>query len=177
MPPVVLPNLADKQVRETRLHFLDARINPNTGTPLIVLVGDDNEELSRESGWNIESTKVVTGRVAVSATRSEMTMTVDPYFIREGEPLGLLLQHIDENRLELDEVRRWYYEVKLDKDDEVIYAFKELCWVTSDSVGGAATDGDAIPFTLTFDNNPIKQYFRQNATTLVFEFSDAPFGP
>ena len=157
--PIVLPDLLDKTLRESRLMFLDTRLDPSIGTPVLALVGDDNESLSRESGWDITSSKVVTGRIAVSATRSDETMTVDPYFIRQSEALGALLMHIDENRLELDQVRRDFYEVKLDNDDDVIYAFKMKAFVTPDSVGGDATDGDAIPFTLTFDSVRVPQDF------------------
>lgn len=165
--PVTLPTLLDKQNRETRLSFIDARIDPTAvGTPTLVLIGDDNESLSREVGWDRTSTKVVTGRFSVQSTRSEETMTIDPYFIREGEPLGLLLMHIDEQGLEGDATRRWYYEVKLDADDTVIYAFKMNAWIATTSVGGDASASDTIVSELMFDGVRIPQEF--NVTTMTF---------
>lgn len=165
---IVLPELAPKHVRETRLSFLDTRIDPTSGTPVLGLIGDDNESLTREIGWDVSSTKVVTGRVAVSATRSEETMTVEPFFVRRDEPMGLLLMYFDETRAELDDVRRLYYEVKLDDNDNVLSAFKMWSWVTYTSVGGDANDGDAIPFELTYDTIRVPQQFDINTMT----FSD-----
>jgi hypothetical protein len=168
---ITLPTLADKQLRETRLDFLDARIDPTIGDPEIVLIGDDNESLNRSVGWDAESTKVVTGRFAVSVTRSEETMTIDPYFIREGEPLGLLLQYIDENALEGDAVRRTYYTAKFDNAGTFISAFKMNAWVMTTEIGGDASDADTIVTELMFDGIRIPQNFTQESDG-SFSFSD-----
>jgi hypothetical protein len=157
----MLPDLPEVQLRNTRLHFLDARIDPSTGTPLLVLVGDDNEDMTRETPRNTESKLVVTGRFSISSARESETMAVADYALREGEPLGLLLQHFDISGAEHDQLKRAYYEVKFDNSGNVEYAFKMWAWIPPDSFGGAASGGDLAPFTCHFDGVKVPQTFTE----------------
>lgn len=151
--------LAPKQRREQRRHYIDARIDATTGTPVFYRLGNDNEDLARSIGWDTSTVKVVTGVTATTSTRSDETLTTDPFYAREGDPMALLLQHFDETSAELDEIKRFYYEAKIDNDGETIYAFKQMADIKLTSTGGAATDGDNLPFEMSLSGAKIPQDF------------------
>lgn len=171
MPAIVLPQLANSQGRDTRVSFIDARLDPSTGTPMIELLGDDNESLTRDIAWDTTSTRVVTGRISVTSTISEQTMSIDPFYFRDNENIGLMLLHFDEQGLEGDAVRRFYYEAKFDSTGTFISAFKMNAVINVTSVGGDAATPDSATVELVFDNVKIPQSFTQSPTG-EFTFAD-----
>ncbi len=160
--PITMPGanktLPQKEARELRYHALDARIDLSEEA-LITQIGHDNTGLTRGTTWNTTSEKVVTGAQTEYTTRGDETMTVDPFYCRKGDPVSLLLQHIDMDELEGDAIKRYYYEAKVDETGETIYAFKKLASVKPTSFGGEAVAADAIPFELTLSGKKIPQDF------------------
>ena len=86
-------------------------------------------------------------------------MTVDPFYCRKGDPAAALMYLIDEEELELDAIKRDYFEAVVDEDGNTVYAFKQTVDVKPQSFGGPAEDGDSIPFELTFSGNKTPMNF------------------
>jgi hypothetical protein len=156
--PGASKTLAQKEARELRYHALDARLELSADA-LITQIGHDNTGLTRDTSWNTTSEKVVTGAQTEYTTRGEETMSVDPFYCRKGDPVSLLLQHIDMAELEGDAIKRFYYEAKVDETGETIYAFKKLASVKPTSFGGEAAEADSIPFELALSGKKIPQDF------------------
>ncbi len=150
--------LAQKEGRELRYHALDARIYL-TAEALITQIGHDNTGLTRDTAWNTTSEKVVTGAQTEYTTRGEETLSIDPFYCRKGDPVSLLLQHIDMEELEGDAIKRYYYEAKVDETGETIYAFKKIASVKPTSFGGEAANADTVPFELSLSGKKIPQEF------------------
>ena len=149
-----------KQKREQRRFYLDARIDPTAGgSPLFYLLGEDNEDLTRERSWNSEQKKNVLGNTTVTSTMDGETITAEPFYAREGDAMALLLQHFDEKDLELDSIKRNYYEAKIDNEGKTIYAFRKVADIMLKSVGGPADDADNLPFDISLSGSKIEMEF------------------
>lgn len=148
-----------KQKREQRRFYVDARIDTSTGQPLFYPIGEDNDELTRDKEWNEDKKKNVFGNTVVSNTHSGDTISADPFYARQGDPMGILLQHFDMENAELDSIKRNYYEAKIDNEGETIYAFRQLADVLLQSVGGSSEDADNLPFNLTLSGPRVPQNF------------------
>ena len=140
---------AAKQPRELRIMYIKPYIDvADEATTPWYRLGFDTDDLSRTIGWETESTKNVWGITVTSNTRGDETISLDPMFAREGDPLSLLVQHLDITKAELDAIKRPYAEVKLDADGETIYAFVQTCDVMVQSAGGSSADADNMPVEL-----------------------------
>ena len=160
--PAAITTTTAKEVRETRLHFLGTKvftIATTVASDVIQQIGHDNTDMSRASAWNTTSEKVVTGVTTASSTRAEETLGVDPWYCRKDDLVGIMLQDFDQNELELDNIKHWYYEAKVDSDGNTIYAFKKLADVKPTSFGGAADNADSIPFELSLSGKKIELDF------------------
>ncbi|MCL2391986.1 MAG: hypothetical protein FWC66_05180 [Oscillospiraceae bacterium] len=155
----VATNPSAKQDRFQRQFFVDTRIDPAVGAPELYLIGEDNDDLSRDISWNNETTRNVLGRRVSSSTRSDEGVSTDPFYARQDDPLGLLLQHLDETKAELDAIKRDFYEAKVDNDGVTIYAFKQIADLMVQSAGGAAADADNIPFDIALSGARVEQDF------------------
>lgn len=158
-----------KENRELRIHCLGTKVASEvTGAAddVIVRIGRGITDMSRAQAWNTTSEKDVTGVVDASTTRGEETLDVDPYYCRADSPLAARLQEIDESELELDDIKGWYYEAKVDGDGETIYAWKKLADIMPQSFGGSAENADSIPFNLALGGKKI---------SLDFDFSTMAF--
>ena len=150
---------APKQERKQRRFYIDARIDPKVGTPKFYLLGEDNDDLSRDIGWNSDTKKNVLGNTTTSSTISEDTISNDPFYARDGDDMNLLLSHFDINRAELDSIKRNYYEAKVDNEGETIYAFRQVADIKLQSVGGSAEDADNLPFEISLSGPRVEVNF------------------
>ena len=148
--PITFPEraTAPKQNRNQRRFYVDARIDPTQGSPLFYLLGEDNDDLSRDISWNSDTKKNVLGNTTVSSTITEESVSAEPFYARDGDAMSELLQHFDLSKSELDSIKRNYYEVKLDNDGVAIYAFRQVADIKLQSVGGSSEDADNLPFEL-----------------------------
>ena len=144
--------LGEKHKREYRMSFLGTKHieeAPFTVFDVLERIGEDNTDLSRNQAWNVSSCKVVTGKVTATSSRGGASMSVDPFYCRKDSEIALLLQDIDKNEKDLDDIKHWYYEAKIDELGKTIYAFKQYADVKPISFGGPAINADAIPFELS----------------------------
>jgi len=153
-PPETTPK--PKQERWQRRMYLDARIDPSMGTPLFYLIGEDNDDLTRAISWNTNTVKNVIGHTATTSTKSEETISADPFYAREGDDMALLLQHFDQVGAELDSIKRGYYEAKIDNEGETIYAFRQMADIKLQSVGGPSEDADNLPFEISLSGAKVE---------------------
>ena len=162
MSKVAFPErpVAAKEDRNQRRFYLDARIDTSTtfdGKPY--LLGEDNDDLTRDVGWNSDTKKNVLGNTTVSSTITEDTISADPFYSRSGDEMNLLLSHFDINRSELDSIKRDYYEAKVDNDGATIYAFRQVADIKLQSVGGSAEDADNMPFEISLSGPRVEMSF------------------
>jgi len=159
--PITAPDTAPKpkQERWQRRMYLDTRIDPSTGTPELYLIGEDNDDLTRAISWNTNTVKNVVGHTSTSSTKSEETVSADPFYAREGDAMAALLQHFDETNAELDSIKRNYYEAKIDNTGATIYAFRQIADIKLQSVGGPADDADSLPFEISLSGAKIEQNY------------------
>jgi len=148
----------DKQERELRIMYIRTWLTRPTGadTSAWYRLGFDNDDLAREIAWNEDSTKNVWGITVTSNTRGDETISLDPQFMREGDPMSLLIQHLDFSKAELDAIKRPYAEVKLDRQGNVIGAFIQECDVMVQSAGGSSEDADNMPVNLILSGERIE---------------------
>lgn len=168
--PLVLPELANAQNRETRFHFLDCRIDPSAGTPEIHLLGDGMDSLSREVERDTASTKSVTGRATITDSITGETIPMDPLPLRDDDPVSELMSYLDGKQG--DAIRRTYYEAKFDGKGSLIDAFKCNAHVAVTRFGGDASLPDSVAVTLHTDLVHIEQNFTQDPATKEFTFTD-----
>ena len=150
---------APKQKREQRRFYIDARINPDVGTPKFYLLGEDNDALTREISWKNEQKKNVLGVTTATSTLEGESISAEPFYAREGDDMALLLQHFDEKDLELDSIKRNYYEAKIDNEGKTIYAFRKVADIMLQSVGGSSEDADNMPFEISLSGAKIEMEF------------------
>jgi len=164
-------NPAPKQKREQRRFYVDARIDPNDNTsPIFYLIGEDNEDLTRERSWNSEQKKNVLGVTTTTSTLEGESISVEPFYARQGDAMAVLLQHFDKHDSELDSIKRNYYEAKIDNEGKTIYAFRKTADIMLNSVGGPSEDADNLPFEISLSGAKVEQEF-----DLATEaFSDKP---
>jgi hypothetical protein len=151
-----------KQDRKFRAHYLGTVLAATATTAsadTICRIGRGINDLSRSLSWNTTAEKDVTGVVDATSTRGDEALTVDPYYCRKDSPITAMLQEIDEKNYELDNVKHWYYEAKVDDTGATMYAFKQLADVKPTGFGGAADNADAIPFELTLSGEKIPMDF------------------
>jgi len=145
-----------KQAREQRRFYLDARIDVSNGEPELYAIGEDNEDLSRETDWNENKKKNVFGNTVVANKRTGDSIDTDPFYAREGDAMSKLLNHFDLEALEGDKIKRDYYEAKIDNTGKPILAFKQVADITLQKVGGSSEDADNMPFNISLSGARIK---------------------
>lgn len=125
-------------------------------TPKWVPIGEDNDELTRETNNELESKKNVLGRTNIDHTSGAETMEVDPIAIRGNDELSAILYMIHKYKLTGDKAKLQTMEVTLgDEQSEGKYgAFTEDAVVDMKSWGGDTTKLNS-PVTLNFCGNRV----------------------
>ena len=137
---------ASKQDRELRVMYIKPYIDAaDAETTPWYRLGFDNDDLTRTIGWDTESVQNVWGITVTSNTRGDETISLDPLYMREGDPMSLLVQHLDVAKADLDDIKRPYAEAKLDREGNVIFAFIQTVDVMVQSAGGTSSNADNLP--------------------------------
>lgn len=139
-------------------------------TPEWYPLGEDNDEITRETNNEIESKKNVLGRMNINATSGPQTSEIDPIAIRGNDKLSAILYMMFKYNLNGDKAKLECLEVTLaDKqtsgNTEVYGAFKESAVVDLKSWGGDTTRLNA-PITLNWKNDRVHGTY--NLTTNTF---------
>jgi len=146
MPQTVQPKSARKEFRKY--------IKVPTMTKPYVL-GRDNTELSAELSWDETDELNVLGEMVSTNKLTAVAITVDPYYVRRDDELGMYLLDLYARRADLDDVKAIYYEAMIDEDGETIFANEQSCVILIQSIGGESTDAVAIPFNLKPTGSPV----------------------
>lgn len=154
--------------RESSVTFFNANITScdekgivyNTESPEWIPIGEDNDELTRETNNEIESKKNVLGRTSINHTAGAETMEVDPIAIRGNDKLSAILYMIHKYRLTGDKAKLQTLEVTLgdEQADEKYGAFTEDAVVDMKSWGGDTSMLNS-PITLNFCGNRVHGVF------------------
>ena len=148
-------DIMPKAERKSRIMYIDARLDPAAGTPIWYKLGRDNDDLSREYGWEENDLLNVLGEFVSDNKISSNTVSADPFYARIGDDMASLLYMFDETRADLDRVKRDYAEVVIDLEAEtVVYAFIQPAYILIQSVGGPSDNADNIPFNLKLTGKP-----------------------
>ena len=122
--------------------------------PIWIPIGEDNDELTRETNNESESKKNVLGKVSIDSTKGAETMEVDPVAIRGNDTLSYILYIAFKYGLVGDKVRMQFCNVTYaDVQGEKSYgAFIEHGIPDLTSWGGDTTKLSA-PMKINFEND------------------------
>ena len=160
--------------RESSVTFFNANITScdekgivyDTTAPEWVPIGEDNDELTRETNNELESKKNVLGRTSIQHTSGAETMEVDPVAIRGNDKLSAILYMIHKYKLTGDKAKLQTLEVTLgDEQTTGKYgAFTEDAVVDLKSWGGDTSKLNS-PITLNFCGNRVHGVFSTTDNT------------
>jgi|GEM_PF-4741788 len=128
-----------EQGRETRLHFLDVRLNPNdaaTPNPQWYLF-EDPEEFTPSVSFDETSITTIRKVVKATSTRSGKEATGISFTTKAGDPATALLNKLYFGELDGTDIQRQYCEVKVDEDYEFVAGTITLANVKVVGAGGA----------------------------------------
>jgi len=146
--------------REQRIHFLDVNTKGLNATLELYLLGEDVEELIVEVNWNTNTKQNILGKTVVTSKRGDESISGLKIFAYEpDDPLTVLCEYLYEQELDMDDIKRWYFEAKVDDDGETITAFKKIADVKVTSVGGNADNPDGYEIDLVLSGKKIPQTF------------------
>jgi hypothetical protein len=167
MPTVNKENVK-RSKREQRRHFLDVNLTGLVGTLLLYLLGEDIEELNREISWNTNTAQNILGKTVVTSKRGEESISSLKIFAYEpDDPLTLLCEYLDEQEADMDDIKRYYYEAKIDADGDTITAFKKVADIKVTSVGGGADSPDGYEVDLVLSGKKIPQSYDYDTDTFT----------
>jgi len=144
----------------------------------------DNTDASAEPDWEETDEMNVREEMTSSNVMTAVTVDVDKYIARAGDPLTHQLLDMYFKRKGLDDIQAQYGEVYLEKLGDapmkVMFANVQDCVLLIQGIGGESTDGVDIPFTLKItgtptDANPTSTtaYPRFDIPTESFQFAAA----
>lgn len=124
--------------------------------PEWVPIGEDNDELTRETNNELDSKKNVLGKTYIDHTSGAETMEVDPIAIRGNDKLSAILYMIHKYKLTGDKAKLQTLEVTLgdEQSDGKYGAFTEDAVVDMKSWGGDTTKLNS-PITLNYCGNRV----------------------
>lgn len=152
-----------KVERKYLAHYLDASFG--TGDANYIRLGKDLEEYNEELNPDVEVQKNILGEQNVQHSGYEVQSEVDPYYAYDGDPLFTQLCAIANGRLTGDSCMTKKVDVLLNSSGNVVWAYREDCYVVPSTVGGD-TSGVQIPFTVYNAGNRVAGSF--NTSTKVF---------
>lgn len=140
-------------------------------------LGKDLEEFNKEFNWETEDSANILGESESKIYAAKPTAEADPNYARYGTKLFSRLQNIIDNRYELDDLAMDEVTVHLwepvAEGGTTYVAYKEGGWYEVSSAGGDTT-GYQIPFTIHYDNHPVKGTF--DISTKTFTADSAATG-
>lgn len=139
--------------RKYLAHYLDSAFSATS--PSYVRLGKDLEEYNEELNPDVEVNKNILGEQNVQHNGYEVQSEVDPFYAYEGDPLFTQLAKIANERLTGDDCLTTKIDVLMNTDGEVVWAYREDCYVVPSNVGGD-TSGVQIPFTVYNAGNRVK---------------------
>ena len=126
--------------------------------PQYYRLGKDLEEYNEELNPDVEVQKNIWGEQNVMHNGYEVQSEVEPFYAYEGDPLFSRLCAIANGRLTGDACITTKVDVLIDSEGEVIWAYREDCYVVPSQVGGD-TSGVQIPFTVYNAGNRVSGDF------------------
>lgn len=140
----------EKIERKYLAHYIDVKFNtaPDSNTPVeYVRIGQDLEAFAEELNPQVEVRRNILGEQNVNHLGYQVQSTADPFYCYYDEPLFEQLAEIANERKTGSACQTTRVEVLLAADGNVIWAYRENCWVVPNSVGGD-TSGVQIPFNV-----------------------------
>ena len=137
--------MTGKLERKFLAHYLD--VNFGIGAPNYVRLGQDLETYGEELNPQVEVRRNILGEQNVTHSGYQVQSTAEPFYAYEGDPLFNQLALIANERKTGDDCMTTRVEVLVNGNGEVLWAYRENCWVIPNSVGGDTT-GVQIPFTV-----------------------------
>lgn len=137
--------------RNSRITFVDVgydHIDPIKGivygenhTSEWYMIGEDNDELSRERNDSVDSKTNVLGKTNISTTPGAQTTQIDPYLLRGNDKFSYLLYMMDKYDLKDDKAKVLGMEVTYadEQSDGVYGAWTEHAILSIISSGGDTT--------------------------------------
>lgn len=158
--------------RKYLAHFIDAAFDTTYAKSKNVRLGKDLEEYSIELNPEVETKKNILGENSVNVSGYEVSSSVDPYYYEYDESLSEKVMDIAMNRITGDGCKTSIIDVLLkpgateDAEPDVVWAYREDCYVVPQSVGGDTT-GIQIPFEIHRAGNRVKGNFDLDTKTFT----------
>lgn len=150
--------------RKYLAHYIDGAFDKSYAAAAYVRLGKDLEEYSEELNPDVTTAKNILGENSVRVNGYEVSSSVDPFYYDYDDSLSEKIMDIAMNRTTGDGCKTTTVDVLLkpgataDDEPEVVWAWREDCYVVPESVGGD-TSGVQIPFTIHRAGNRVKGTF------------------
>ncbi len=150
--------------RKYLAHYIDGAFDTTYAAAAYVRLGKDLEEYAEELNPDVESVKNILGENSVRVNGYEVSSSVDPFYYDYDDSLSEKIMDIAMNRTTGDGCKTTTVDVLLkpgssaDAEPEVVWAWREDCYVVPESVGGD-TSGVQVPFTIHRAGNRVKGTF------------------
>jgi hypothetical protein len=141
-----------KLERKFLAHYLDK--NFGVGTASYVRLGQDLDTYGEELNPQIDVKRNILGEQSVNHSGYQVQSTAEPFYAYENDPLFNQLALIANERRTGEGCQTTRVEVLVNAVGEVLWAYREDCWVIPNSVGGDTT-GVQIPFTVYNSGNRV----------------------
>lgn len=150
--------------RKYMAHYLDGAFDTSYEGAEYVRLGKDLEEYLVELNPDVEVSKNILGENSVRVNGYEASASVEPYYYEYDDSLSEKIMKIAMERLTGDSCKTSTVDVllkpakALNAAPDVVWAYREDCYVVPESVGGDTT-GVQIPFTIHRAGNRVKGTF------------------
>lgn len=131
--------------RKYLAHYLDASFGDSTAN--YVRLGKDLESYSEELNPQVDVRRNILGEQNVIHNGYQVQSTAEPFYADQDDELFAPIANIANNRLTGEDCRTTRVEVLVDETGDLIWAYKEDCWVVPNAVGGD-TSGVQLPFNV-----------------------------
>ena len=158
--------------RKYYAHYVDADFDKTYAAASYVRLGKDLEEYAEELNPDVTTAKNILGENSVRVNGYEVSSSVDPFYYEYDDALSEKIMDIAMNRITGDGCKTTTVDVLLkpgataDDEPEVVWAYREDCYVVPQSVGGD-TSGVQIPFTIHRAGNRVKGTFDLSTKTFT----------
>ena len=155
--------------RKYLAHYIDANMDGLSTN--YVRLGKNLETYSEELNPNVSVIRNIRGAPSIEFDGYEVTSKVETYYIDANDPLFEVLSRIANRRLNDKRCKTTKVDVLVDKSGNVLWAYREECWVVPVYVGGD-TSGVQIPFNVYCSGNRVHGTF--NFETRKFTNTEEP---
>ena len=147
--------------RKFLAHYLDA--NFGVGAANYVRLGKDLEAYAEELNPQVDIRRNILGEQNVIHNGYQVQSQADPFYADADDPLFEPIAAIANDRKTGDACQTTRVEVLFDVNGNVIWAYKEDCWVVPNSVGGD-TSGVQLPFSVYNSGNRVPGVWNPECT-------------